>query len=374
LSRPRRLAVLWSTVFVDQMGFGIVVPILPLYAQKFGASAFEAGLMLAIYSLAQWTTSTWWGRLSDRIGRKPVIVAAAIGGCAGFLVIGSANALWIVLAGRALLGSFGVGMQTAQAWVADTTPPEERGRALAVLSGVGFIGFIAGPAVGALAILVGGMRLAFFASAACAAANALLAALVLPRAAPVAPTRTRSVAGWRLVAPCLVVAFVLTYAFSGLEATFALFTKAELSFAPSDNGWMFAAMSVVAACTQIFIVGRLSERVSEPRRVALGLAMLGLGVACVPLGSLAALLGATAVLAVGYAITSSSLVAWVSRRAPPERQGELLGLTQSVSAFARIAGPGVGGLAFDHLGHGAPFHVAAALIAAVALATARRTS
>ena len=110
------------------------------------------------------------------------------------------------------------------------------------------------------------------------------------------------------------------------------------------------------------------------RRVALGLALLGLGVACVPVGSLAALLGATTVLAVGSAITSPSLVAWVSRRAPAERQGELLGLTQSASAFARIAGPGVGGLVFDHVGHGAPFHIAAGMIAVVALATVRRTS
>jgi MFS family permease len=280
----------------------------------------------------------------------------------------------MALAGRALLGSFGVGMQTAQAWVADTTPPEERGRAMAGLGAVGGLGFVAGPALGALFVLAGGMRLAFFASAICAGANALVAGLVLPNPPPVAPTRTRSVSGWRYIAPCLAVAFVLTYAFSGVEATFALFTKAELSFAPSDNGWMFAGMSIVAACTQIFVVGRLSVRISEPRRVAFGLVLLGIGVACVPVGSLAGLLAAVTVLAIGYAITSPSLVAWVSRRAPAERQGELLGLTQSTSALARVAGPGIGGLAFDHLGHGAPFFIAAALISVVALATVTRTS
>ena len=356
------------------MGFGIVVPILPLYAKKFGASAFEAGMLLAIYSLAQWTTSTWWGRLSDRIGRRPVIIAAAIGGCAGFIVIGCASALWVVLVGRAVLGCFGVGMQTAQAWIADTTPPEDRGRAMAWLGAAGGLGFVAGPAIGALSILAGGMRLAFVLSAGCAAANAIFARLVLPHAPPVAQARERSASGWRLVAPCLVVGFALTYALSGVEATFSLFTTAELSFAPSDNGWVYAGMAIIAAATQILLVGRLSGRFSEPRRVTLGLVALGVGVGCVPTSSLALLLLSIAVLAFGYAIAFPSLVAWVSRRAPAERQGELLGLAQSASALARVAGPGIGGLLFDHVGHGAPFHAAAAMIGVVALATFTRTS
>jgi DHA1 family tetracycline resistance protein-like MFS transporter len=374
LTSQRGLAVLWSTSFIDQMGFGIVVPILPLYAKKFGASAFEAGMLLAVYSLAQWTTSTWWGRLSDRIGRRPVIIAAAIGGCAGFIVIGSASALWVVLIGRAVLGCFGVGTQTAQAWIADTTSPEQRGRAMALLGAAGGLGFVAGPAIGALAILAGGMRLAFVLSAGCAAANAIFARLVLPHAPPVARTRTRSASGWRLVVPCLVVGFTLTYALSGVEATFALFTTTELSFAPSDNGWAYAGMALVAAATQIFIVGRLSARWSDPRRVALGLVALGLGVGFVPTGSLGALIPSIAMLSVGYAIAVPSLAAWVSRRAPAERQGELLGLAQSVSALARVAGPGIGGLLFDHVGHSAPFHVSAAMIGIVALATFTRAS
>jgi DHA1 family tetracycline resistance protein-like MFS transporter len=374
---------LWLTVFVDQLGFGIVVPFLPLYAAEHGASAFGAGLLLATYSAAQMLVSVRWGRLSDRIGRRPVIVAAAAGGAAGFLVLGAAGSLAVLFVGRALLGGFGVAMQTAQAWIADATAPEERGRELAALGAVAGLGFVLGPAVGAAGILAGGTALPFFLSAACAAGNAALAAAVLPRmpprvagagdaVAPVAGGRAAGRAGGlRLIAPCLVVGFVLTYAFSGVEATFALFTRDALDFAPADNGWLFGGMAVIAALAQLSAVRWLAGRVDEPRRVALGLALLGIGIALVPAArSLGAILPPLAVLAIGYAITAPSLAAWVSRRAPADRQGELLGLAASASAMARVAGPGVGGLLFDHVGHGAPFHVAAVMIggaAAVAL-------
>ncbi|HEX7843870.1 MAG TPA: MFS transporter, partial [Kofleriaceae bacterium] len=157
-----RLAVLFAAVFMDQVGFGILVPFLPLYAKAFGASGLEVGLLLATYSAMQMLVSTWWGRLSDRIGRRPVIVAAAAVTCAGFVILGLAPSLPVVFAGRALLGSVGVGFATAQAWVADTTPPEDRGRALGQLSAIGASGFVLGPAIGALGIAIGGMRLPFF--------------------------------------------------------------------------------------------------------------------------------------------------------------------------------------------------------------------
>jgi MFS family permease len=222
------------------------------------------------------------------------------------------------------------------------------------------------------------MRLAFFIAAACAGANALLASRVLPSIAPTAGSATRRFdpGGWRLILPCLAVAFVLTYAFSGIEATFALFTKDALAFEPADNGWLFGGMALVAALFQAFGTARLAQRVGEARRVALGLAVLGLGIGTIPFAdSIALLLPPVALLAIGHAIVAPSLAAWVSRRAPADRQGELLGLTQSTSALARVAGPGVGGLLFDHVGRGAPFYTAAVLIAGVAIAAvAAKTS
>lgn len=363
------MAVLFATVFMDQVGFGILLPFLPLYAKTFGASGFEVGLLLAVYSAMQMLTATWWGRLSDRIGRRPVIVAAAAGACAGFVILGLAPSLLIVFVGRALLGSVGVNLATAQAWVADTTPPEDRSRVLGQLGAIGGLGFVLGPAIGALGILIGGMRLPFFVSAGCAAGNAVLAATLLPYAAPVAVQGVARARGaWRPIAVCLVVAFVLTYAFSNIEATFAMFTRAELGLGPSGNGWLFVAMGSVAAVTQLVLVGRLARRLDEPRRVALGLVILGAGAAVLPEApTVAILLAPLSAMAIGFAIVSPSLTAWISRRSPADRQGELLGLAQSTSAMARVAGPGIGGLLFDHVGHASPFRIAAVVIGGVAL-------
>lgn len=371
-----RLAVLFAAVFMDQVGFGILVPFLPLYAKAFGASGFEAGLLLATYSAMQMLVSTWWGRLSDRVGRRPVIVASAAGTCVGFVILGLAPTLAVVFAGRALLGSVGVGIATAQAWVADTTPPEDRGRAMGLLGAIGGLGFVLGPAIGALGIAIGGMRLPFFVSAVCAAANAVLAATLLPDAAPVAAhggTRLRG--AWRPIAPCLIVAFVLTYAFSNIEATFAMFTKAELGVGPSGNGWLFVAMGSVAALTQVVAIGALARRLDEPRRVALGLVALAAGAALLPHApSVAILIAPLSAMAIGFAIAAPSLTAWVSRRSPADRQGELLGLAQSTSALARVAGPGIGGLLFDHVGHASPFQIAAVVIGGAALTALTRSA
>jgi MFS family permease len=365
----RRFAVLFVTVFIDQVGFGILIPFLPLYARMFGASGFEAGLLLAVYSAAQTLVSTWWGRLSDRIGRRPVMVAGAAGACVGFVILGLAPTLAVVFAGRALLGSVGVGMATAQAWVADTTPPEDRGRVLGMLGAIGGLGFVLGPAIGAVGILLGGMRLPFFVSAAFAGSNAILAATLLPRAAPVAVQgAARARGGWRLIAPCLVVGFVLTYAFSNMEATFAMFTGAELGLGAAANSWLFGALGVIAALTQAVVVGPLARRFDEPRRIALGLVILAAGAAILPQAtSVAILLAPVSAMAIGFAIVAPSLTAWVSRRAPSERQGELLGLAQSASALARVAGPGIGGLLFDHVGHASPFRIAALVIGGAAV-------
>jgi MFS family permease len=362
----RRLAVLYATVFVDQLGFGIVLPFLPLYADRLGASALEAGLLLAIYSLVQGAVSTRWGRLSDRIGRRPVIVASALGGCIGFTVLSAADSLALLFAGRALLGAFGVGMPTAQAWIADTTPREQRGRALALLGAVGVLGFVAGPALGALGVTLAGMRVPFVISAVCAGANAILAATLLP-AAPAVASRTggRVPGAWRAIAPCLVLAFVLTYAFSNIEATFSLFTKDELAFSPAENGWMFIEMGCVAALTQAVGMRWLASWLDEPGRVALGVGLLAVGAAVLPLTNALGLVLVIAAMAIGYATAAPSLLAWASRRAPPNQQGELIGLTQSAGALARVAGPVMGGLLFDHVGRGAPFWCAAGLLAGV---------
>jgi MFS transporter, DHA1 family, tetracycline resistance protein len=365
---------LLSTVFVDQLGWGIVVPFLPLYARSLGASALHVGLLLAVYSLAQMVVSPWWGRLSDRIGRRPLLIIAAAGGCIGFVVLGSAGGLITLFLGRAWLGGFGIAMATAQAWVADNVGVEERGRTMALIGAASALGFTLGPALGALGVASGGLALPFWIAAGCAAANALFAATVLPRVPPVVQTarraRMRDVASSRSFVVCLVVSFVLTYAFSNIEATFALYTRDTLAFSVSDNGWCFALLGLSAATTQALGTRALARRMNEEARVVLGLALLAAGAATIPVVQDGLqLCGPLLLLAAGFGITSPSLTAWVSKSAHPERQGEALGVTQSVSAMARVIGPGVGGLMFDRIGRESPFWTAGVLIGLTAIAT-----
>lgn len=363
-----------STVFVDQLGWGIVVPFLPLYARSLGASALHVGLLLAVYSLAQMVVSPWWGRLSDRIGRRPVLVIAAAGGCVGFVVLGSAGGLIALFLARAWLGGFGIAMATAQAWVADNVGVEERGRTMALIGAASALGFTLGPALGALGVASGGLAVPFWIAAGCAAGNALFAATVLPRTPPVARTarraRMRDVASSRGFVVCLVVAFVLTYAFSNIEATFALFTRDALAFSVSDNGWCFALLGLSGATTQALGTRALARRMGEEGRMVLGLALLAAGAATIPVVQDGLqLCGPMLLLAMGFGITSPSLAAWASKNAHADRQGEALGVTQSVSAMARVIGPGAGGLMFDRIGRASPFWTAGALIGLTAIAT-----
>jgi len=365
---------LLSTVFVDQLGWGIVVPFLPLYARSLGASALHVGLLLAVYSLAQMVVSPWWGRLSDRIGRRPLLVIAAAGGCVGFVVLGSAGGLVTLFIARAWLGGFGIAMATAQAWVADNVGLEERGRTMALIGAASALGFTLGPALGALGVASGGLAVPFWIAAGCAAANAVFAATVLPRVPPVTQTvkraSMRDVASSRGFVVCLAIAFVLTYAFSNIEATFALFTRDALAFSVSDNGWCFALLGLSGATTQALATRALARRMGEESRVVLGLALLAAGAATIPVAHDGLqLVAPMLLLAAGFGITSPSLAAWASRTAHAEHQGEALGITQSVSAMARVIGPGVGGLMFDRIGRDSPFWTAGALIGITAVAT-----
>ena len=370
----QRLLVVLSTVFVDQLGWGIVVPFLPLYARSLGASALHVGLLLAVYSLAQMVVSPWWGRLSDRIGRRPLLIIAAAGECVGFVALGSASGLAMLFIARAWLGGFGIATATAQAWVADNVPVEERGRTMALIGAATALGFTLGPALGALGVASGGLAVPFWTAAGIAAANAVFAAIVLPRTPPVAQTarraRMRDVGSSRAFVVCLAVSFVLTYAFSNIEATFALFTRDALAFSVSDNGWCFALLGLSAAATQALGTRALARHMGEEGRVALGLALLATGAATIPVARDGLeLIGPMLLLAAGFGVTSPSITAWVSKSAHPERQGEALGVTQSVSAMARVIGPGAGGLMFDRIGRASPFWTAGALIGMTAIAT-----
>ena len=376
--RRSPLAVVFVTVLLDLIGFGIVIPLLPLYAEGFGAGPVAVASLLAVYSAMQFLFAPAWGRVSDRLGRRPVLLVGLFGSAASYLLCGLAGSVATLLAARALGGFMGANVGVAQACVADVTPAEGRAKAMGMIGAAFGLGFILGPAVGG-GLAEFGPSVPFFAAAAVTLGNALVALRFLPESLPAraratAPrspglvARLRALrAGTRLRAP-YTAAFFLTLAFAAVEATLSLWADRRWGMGPRSVSFLFTYLGVVSVIAQGWGVGRLTRRLGERRTAILGLATLAVGmggVAAAP--SLAAMGVALAALAFGQGTASPSLSSWVSRASSPAEQGKVLGVYQSLGALGRVVGPMGGGLAFAHLGISAPY-LAGAALAVLALA------
>lgn len=373
------LAVLFLTVFLDLVGFGIVIPLLPLYAQRFGAGPVAVTWLVAVYSLMQFFFAPWWGRLSDRIGRRPVLLVGIAGASLSYLAFGLSGSLWMLFAARAVNGIMGANVGVAQAYIADVTPPAERARGMGLI-GAGFgLGFIFGPAIGGVLSRVDPAA-PFLAASALAALNGILAYLRLPESLPdtvraAAPPREAGLrARLRTLAdagPVLrglyLTSFITTLALAGMEATLALWADRRWGLTQESVGYGFALMGIVAALAQGLLVGKLVRRIGERRSALIGLCLVACGMALIPLApSPWLVLGAAAVFAIGQGATVPSVSAMVSQQGGAADQGRLLAASQSLSALARVAGPWWGGVAFAHVGISAPY-VTGAVLALVAL-------
>lgn len=366
------LVVIFITVFIDLLGFGIIIPLLPFYAERFGATALTVGLLSASYSLMQFLFAPMWGRLSDRIGRRPVILVGLFGSFAAYLLFGLAHTLTLLFVARMSAGIAGANIPTAQAFIADTTTPENRAKGMGLVGAAFGLGFVFGPAVGGFLSRWGYATPAFFASA-LSLANFGAAYFLLPESRSVAVrkdyTRVSRIAAFRkaLARPhlplLLAVYFLVIAGFSSFEATFALFSERRFGFTAATIGYVFAFVGVVLALVQGLIVGRAARWVGENRLVPFAILVIALGLALVPLaGSVAMLVVACGTLAVGMGFNSPSLVSLISRLSDRNDQGSVLGISQSLASLARIVGPAWGGLVYDRIGIVFPFVSGAALM------------
>lgn len=379
------LAIVFTTVFLDLVGFGIVIPLLPLYARRFGAGPVAVAWLLAVYSLMQFLFAPWWGRVSDRTGRRPILLLGLFGSAACYLAFGLAGSLPVLFIARALGGFAGANLGVAQAYVADVTAPQDRARGMGMIGAALGLGFIFGPAIGGL-LAPYGTAAPFFGAAAVTLANALLATVRLPESLP--PERRAARAGGLGLADrarlllgadtparlrtIYLASFIATIAFAVMEGTFSLWADARWHLARQGISYLFAFVGVVGVIAQGGIVGRLVPRVGAGRAAVMGIALIALGLACIALAPTFPLLfPALAVLALGYGLASPSLATLISHQGGPGEQGRLLGVNQSLSALARVLGPLWGGVALAHVGLGAPFLSAAvvAMAAGVLLAT-----
>lgn len=374
--RVTPLSLLFLTVFLDLVGFGIVIPLLPLYAERFGASPVAVTWLVAIYSLLQFAVAPWWGQLSDRVGRRPVLLVGLFGSAASYLLFGLAGSLAMLFVARALAGAMGATIGVAQAYVADVTPPEGRARGMGMIGAAFGLGFILGPAIGGV-LSQFGTAVPFLGAGALALVNGVLAVRWLPESRPpgAAPpaaqlglaARLRALAGLgRGRGAALYLAFfLLTFAFAALEATFSLWADRRWQLTPAGVAYLFAYLGVVITVVQGGMVGPLARRLGERRLAALGALALAVGMAALPLAGTVPLLAlALAVLAFGQGTVIPALAAMISHAAPADQQGRLLSLSQSLSALGRVLGPVWGGVAFAGLGIGAPFSTGALVVAA----------
>jgi len=377
--RPARspLAVVFLTVFIDLMGFGIVIPLLPIYAERMHATPFAAASLVGVYSLMQLAFAPFWGALSDRIGRRPVLLVSLAGSTMSYLLLGAASTVTALFVARILAGVAGANIPVAQAYIADVTSEAERARGMGLIGAAFGLGMVVGPAMGgALSLL--GPRVPELSAAALCGANVLLAAFRLPESLgarrrtrafvhPLAPTALRGVLGASGAPTLFGVFFLVTLGFAVLEGTFSLAAKDVFGYAASRVDALWVYMGLVAAVVQGGLVGRLARRMSEGVLVAAGCASLGLGLLWVPLASgLPRLLAALALVVSGQGLASPALASLLSKT-NTRGHGEVLGLSQSLASGARVLGPACGGFVYDRLCPSAPY-VGAAVAALVGLA------
>ena len=363
---PAGYWIIWTTVALDLVGFGIVVPILGRYAERFGANGLQVGLMFASFSVAQMVFAPILGRISDKVGRKPVIVFSLIGTAVGSFVTGAAGALWVLFLGRILDGASGASVAVAQGAVADIAPPEQRARLMGMLGAAFGVGFVVGPALGGLAAL-GGPHVPFYLAGSIAAVNAVAAMIRLPETKPDTSHITEKSQRGTALSPALkrfaLVGFLSMLGFAGFEATFSIWGEKQFDFTEGSASIVFVFVGVTLVAVQGGLIGPLTQRLGSRKLLRIGLSLVAVGLLLLGLSNTWPLLFvALFLLSLGQGMSGPSGSALVAELAPVERRGEAIGYQQSTAAFGRVAGPVMAGALFDHVGISAPFFVSGVLI------------
>ncbi len=362
------LFILLSIVVVDLIGFGIVMPVLPFYARDFGVTATTLGLLMMSYAAAQFVCAPLWGRLSDRVGRRPVILFSVAGTSASLLFFGLAESiLWLFVA-RVLAGGFAANVSVASAYISDVTNEDERTRWMGMLGASFGVGFILGPIIGGLLSPLG-YRVPMLVAAGLAFINLIYAAFSLKEpdrhvdrgATAVSASRFSVLRGPEVRRLCLIY-FVYSIAVSQLETIFAFFMIDRFEFDALEVAWIFVGMAIVMGGIQGGGMKPLSARYSEKQLAVTGSLLLGLGFVLLPSApTWAVLLLPLALAAVGRAITQPPLMSLTSMAATSDTRGVVMGTFQSSASLARVVGPVLAGLLYD-LAEPGPFYLAAALM------------
>jgi len=379
------MPVLFLIVVVDLIGFGIIIPLLPFYAEHYQASPAQVGLLMAIYSAAQFISAPFWGRLSDRIGRRPVLLGTIFAASLSYIWLGFADSLIMLFAARAVGGLMAGNISTAFAYAADMTTKENRAKGMGMIGAAFSIGFILGPALGG--ILAGSdpasadFRTPSFAAAGLSALAFVLGLVVLKESLP-AEARAKIAEQTRVarmkalfdalktpgIGVLLILSFLATFVFAGLESTFAMWSRRQFDWGPEQNGYLFAFIGFFAAMIQGGLIGRLAKKFGVERLIFAGSIALCIGLACIPFTeTVPQLVVAMTIAAIGFSITTPALNTAISVRGEADIQGGLMGVTRSATTLSRMTGPAVAGAAFGFIGLNTPYFSGAVVMFIVAV-------
>lgn len=362
--RNKALAAIFLVVFIDLLGFSLILPLLPYLAKQFNASDFAVGMLVAVYAAASLVGAPLLGRLSDRFGRRPLLIVSILGNMVGFLLLGFAGSLPLVFAARLLSGLFAGNISIAQAYISDVTDAKNRAKGLGMIGAAFGLGFIIGPAIGGALSQIS-YSFPAFPAAALSAINLALIALWLPEsltpdrraelaAGPrnqpgvLSPTALLAALRRPLIGPLLHTRFFFGLAFSIFQSIFALYALERFNLGAQQTGFVLAYVGVLSVITQGFAIGRLTARFAETRLILFSTALMGVGLlgwALAP--NVPVFLVFLAPTAVAGGILNTVINSSISKLVPPHEIGGILGLSASIEAATRVIAPSLGGLLLD---------------------------
>jgi DHA1 family tetracycline resistance protein-like MFS transporter len=373
----RPLLIIFLTIFVNLVGFGIIIPLLPFYAETFGASPIVIGLLFAVFSLCQLAAAPALGDLSDRHGRRPILIFSLAGTVVSFVMLAVAHSIVMLFAARIVDGLSGGNISTARAYVADVTAPKDRAKAYGLIGAAFGLGFILGPALSGIL-----SRISYTAPIWAAAAITLVATVMAWLWLPETVHRTHAGTGnpfrflpelWRrpLVRRILLIDFVYWFSFAIFQTTFALFAARRFGFDVPKTGYFFAAFGILGAIVQGGLIRPLVHRVGDKSTFLLGLGFGAAGCVAVALAHTVAMFALALVpLALGIGFGHPTVSSLVSLAARGDEQGRVQGAASAVESLGRTIGPIWGNASLQQINEAAPYLSAAAFLVLTLLMTA----
>lgn len=381
ITTDKRLWIIFLIVFVNLLGFGIIMPLLPYYAEAFGAGPIMIGLITAAYSFFQILSAPILGDLSDKYGRRPVLMVSIFGTAVSFLLLGFANSIPMLFLSRIIDGITGGNISTAQAYIADITTEKNRTQGMGFMMAAFSLGLVLGPALGGL-LSVYGYSVPAFVAAGVAMIATIGTFFFLPESyrakSNIAAIKPKKRQLFKLkhffdaithpnVGLLLRISFITMLAFSLLQGTFALYTEHSLNLSARTNGMIFAYLGLVGILVQIFLLKKILQFFSEPKILVLSITLMAVGLGLISFSSNTIMLvvGIT-LLALASSISRPVIAGNVSKLVPADEQGNIAGMDQSVGGVARLFGPIIGTMFFSLLGVKSPFIIATVLLALTA--------